>query len=84
MALDLITIPAVYALCPHSGKGEDFLTGQPVFFAKTAVTPEWKVGKSFPRWEMNGHSEGYKRTVNQNWGCMAKIGFFGEKKAFTS
>ena len=26
--------------CPHSGKGEDFLTGQLNFFTKTAVTPE--------------------------------------------
>ena len=36
--------------CPHSGEGK----------TKTAVTPERKVGKSFPRWEMNGLSEGYK------------------------
>ena len=25
--------------CPHSGEGEDFLTGQLNFFTKTAVTP---------------------------------------------
>ena len=25
--------------CPHSGKGEDFLTRQPIFFLKTAVPP---------------------------------------------
>ena len=31
---------------------------------------------------MNGHSEGYKRTVDQNWGCVAKIGFFGQKPRF--
>ena len=30
---------------PHSGKGEDFLTGQLNFFTETAVTPERKVGK---------------------------------------
>ena len=44
--------------CPHSGKGEDFLTGQPDFFTETAVTPERKVEKSFPRWEINRHAEG--------------------------
>ena len=47
-----------------------------------AVTPEWKVEKSFPRWELNGHSEGYKRTVDQNWGRMAKIGFLDQKPKF--
>ena len=31
--------------CPHSGKGEDFLTGQPDFFTETVVTPEEKVEK---------------------------------------
>ena len=44
--------------CPHSGKGEDFLTGQLNFFTKTAVTPERKVEKSFPMWEINRHAEG--------------------------
>ena len=44
--------------CPHSGKGEDFLTGQLNFFTETAVTPERKVEKSFPRWEINRHGEG--------------------------
>ena len=44
--------------CSHSGKGEDFLTGKPVFFTETAVTPERKVEKSFPRWEINRHGEG--------------------------
>ena len=45
--------------CPHSGEGEDFLTSQPFFlFTKTAVTPERKVEKSFPRWEINRHVEG--------------------------
>ena len=42
--------------CPHSGRGEDFLTGQLNFFAETAVTPEWKVEKWFPRWEINRHA----------------------------
>ena len=31
---------------------------------------------------MNGLSEGYKRAVNQNWGRMAKMGFFGQKQRF--
>ena len=43
---------------PTVGKGEDFLMGQLNFFTKTAVNPERKVGKSNPRWEMNGHAEG--------------------------
>ena len=42
----------------YSGKGEDFLTGQPDFFMETAVTPEQKVEKSFPRWEINRLGEG--------------------------
>ena len=44
--------------CPHSGKGEDFLTGQQNFFTETAVTLERKVEKSFPMWEINRHAEG--------------------------
>ena len=44
--------------CPQSGKGEDFLTGQLNFFTETAVIPERKVKKSFPRWEINRHAEG--------------------------
>ena len=66
----------------HSGRGEDFLMGQPDFFTETAVTPERKVKKSFPRWEMNRHSEGYKWVIDQNWGRMAKIGFLGQKPKF--
>ena len=42
----------------HSGKGEDFLTGQQIFFTETAVTLERKVEKLFPRWEINRHAEG--------------------------
>ena len=44
--------------CPHSGEEEDFLMGQLNFFTKTAVTPEGKVEKSIPRWEINRHAEG--------------------------
>ena len=42
----------------YSRNGEDFLTGQLNFFTETAVTPERKVEKSFPRWEINRHGEG--------------------------
>ena len=44
--------------CPQSGRGEDFLSRQPDFFTETAVTPDRKVEKSFPRWEINRHVEG--------------------------
>ena len=44
--------------CPHSGRGEDFLSRQPDFFTETALTPERKVEKWFPRWEINRHAEG--------------------------
>ena len=43
---------------PHSGRGEDFLTGQLNFFTETAVTPERKVEKLFPMWEINRHAKG--------------------------
>ena len=42
----------------HSGRGEDFLSRQQIFFTETAVTPERKVEKSFPMWEINRHAEG--------------------------
>ena len=42
----------------HSGRGEDFLTGQPDFFTETSLTLERKVEKSFPMWEINRHAEG--------------------------
>ena len=42
---------------PTGGRGEDFLSRQPNFFTETAVTPEQKVEKSFPRWEINRHVE---------------------------
>ena len=61
---------------PTGGRGEDFLSRQPDFFTETAVTPEQKVEKSIPRWEINRHSEGYK------WNGMANIGFFGQKPRF--
>ena len=32
--------------------------------------------------EMGGLSEGYKQAIDQNWGCMAKIGFLGQKPKF--
>ena len=42
----------------YSGRGEDFLSRLPNFFTETAVTPERKVEKWFPRWEINRHAEG--------------------------
>ena len=44
--------------CPHSGRGKDFLSRQPDFFTETAVTPERKVEKWFPGWEINRHAKG--------------------------
>ena len=41
-----------------TGRREDFLSRQQNFFTETAVTPERKVEKSFPRWEINRHAEG--------------------------
>ena len=35
--------------CPHSGRGEDFLSRQPDLFTETAVTLEQKVEKLIPR-----------------------------------
>ena len=43
---------------PTVGGGKTFLTGQQFFFTETAVTPERKVEKWFPRWEINRHAEG--------------------------
>ena len=43
----------------HSGRGEDFLSRQPIFFfTETAVIPEQKVEKSFQRWEINHNDKG--------------------------
>ena len=42
----------------HSGRGEDFLSRQQIFFTETALTPERKVEESFPRSEINRHAEG--------------------------
>ena len=64
------------------GRGKTFWGVNQIFFTETAVTPEQKVKKVFPRWEMNGNSEGYKRVVDQSWGRMAKIGFFSQKPKF--
>ena len=44
--------------CPHSGKEEDFLMAQLIFFTETAATLEREVEKSFPRQEINRHAEG--------------------------
>ena len=56
--------------------------GQLNFFTETAVTPEGKVKKSFPRSEINRHAEGSKWVIDKNWGHMAKIGFLDQKPKF--
>ena len=58
------------------------MTGQLYFFTETAVTPERKVEKLFPMWEINRHAEGYKWVIDQNWGRMAKIRFLDQKLKF--
>ena len=42
---------------PTVGGGKT-LSRQPDFLTETAVTPDRKVKKSFPRWEINRHVEG--------------------------
>ena len=64
---------------PTVERGKTFWRVNRIFFTRTAVTPKRKVKKLIPRWEMNGLYEGYKWVINQNWGRMAKIGFFGKK-----
>ena len=64
---------------PTVGRRKTFWRVDQVFFTKTAITRERKVEKSLPIWEMNRLSESYQRAVDQNWGHMANIGFFGQK-----
>ena len=69
--------------CPHSGEGEDFLTHQPgFFFYKNGCSSGTESRKWLLRWEMNDLSKGYKQSVDQNWGRVVKIGFFGQKLRF--
>ena len=42
---------------PTVGRGKTFWQVSRIFFTETAVTPEQKVEKSFPRWEINRHAE---------------------------
>ena len=64
------------------GGGRLFDASANFFFTKTAITRKQKEEKLILRWEMNRLSEGYKRTIEQNWGRMAKIGFLGQKPKF--
>ena len=41
-----------------AGRREDYLSRQQDFFMETAVAPERKVKKLFPRWEINRHAKG--------------------------
>ena len=43
---------------PTVGRGKTFWRVSWIFFTETAVTPERKVEKWFPRWEINRHAEG--------------------------
>ena len=43
---------------PTVGRGKTFWQVSRIFFTETAVTPERKVEKWFPRWEINRHAEG--------------------------
>ena len=63
---------------PHNGEGENFLTGQPDNFTKTAVTPERKVEKLTPRWEINRRPscQGLKM------GHRPKLGSYGKNQIF--
>ena len=42
----------------HRWEGGRLFDGSAGFFTETAVTPERKVEKSFPRWEINRHDKG--------------------------
>ena len=61
--------------CPHSGEGEDFLTGQLNFFTKTAVTPERK---------LKNQTQGGKWTVmpRAKNGSLTKLGSYGKNRIF--
>ena len=48
--------------------GRLFYASTRYFFTKAALTQERKVAKLFPRWEINGLSEGYKQAIDQYWG----------------
>ena len=53
------------------------MMGQLNFFTKTAVTPERKVKKSIPRWEINRHAE--SNATNES---LTKIGVVWQKSDF--
>ena len=69
---------------PTVGRGKTFWrVNRFFFFTKTAVTPERKVGKSFPRWEMNGLQTGHwpkLASYGKNRIFWPKTGIFGPKK----
>ena len=68
--------------CPHSGRGEDFLTGQLNIFTETAVTPEQKVEKLFPRWEINRHCEGKNKSLTKIGVVWQKLDFWTKNRNF--
>ena len=64
------------------GRGKTFWRVNRIFFYENCCYSGTESKKSYPRWEMNGHSEGYKRAIDQNWGRMAKIVFFVKNRDF--
>ena len=59
------------------------MTHQPgFFFYKNGCSSGTESRKWLLRWEMNDLSKGYKQSVDQNWGRVVKIGFFGQKLRF--
>ena len=66
---------------PHSGEGEDFLKRRPIFFlyekSHNSETKSRKIDlKVGNEPSLRGPQTG------QNWGCMAKLGFLGQKLRF--
>ena len=64
------------------GRGKTFWRINQVFFYKNGCSSGTESRKWLLRWEMNDLSKGYKQSVDQNWGRVVKIGFFGQKLRF--
>ena len=60
---------------PTVGGRKTFWRVSRIFFTETAVTPERKVEKSFPRWEINSHAKAKN-------GSLTKIGVIWQKSDF--
>ena len=62
------------------GRGKTFWRVGHVLFYENGHNSGTKGQKIYQMWKMNRLSEVYKRAVDQNWGCMAKIRISGPKK----